>query len=384
MAKTKPKYYTLEPIKKIDAAYNIIFGERGPGKTYSLLNEFVSQYWEARKQKKLRQVAYVRRYDDSVKGEIAKGVCTTLLCNGDGENVVPKLTDGVYDNIVFKDRGWWLCKTDPTTGLLNVDSNPFMIGFALNTWRKAKGSERPFVSDIWLEEFVEDEGGRYLKDEIVGFKQLISTIARKRHVKIWMTGNALSLHCPYWDWMGLYRVRDQKPGTIDVYQIPHFKDRKIAVEFTKPAEKYTDSKESNAYLYLFDDKASGTLVGGGWDVGDYPLHEHDITVRDICGRFFVLYHDRIYEGDVVSTEDEQYILVHQHLDPLDPIDYDYDLIYSLERSSKPNYRRRIDRGLTKAEKSIYTLFLAEKIFYDSNLTGNAIENFIKQSGVIRI
>jgi len=52
------------------------------------------------------------------------------------------------------------------------------------------------------------------------------------------------------------------------------------------------------------------------------------------------------------------------------------LIYSQEFSSKPNYRRKITIGSTNIEKNIQKLFSLDKVFYQDNEVGNAIQNYI--------
>lgn len=56
--KRKPKYYSLNNIKKKDAVYNVIFGERSNGKTYAVLKEGIRHYFETG-----GQLAIVRRYN---------------------------------------------------------------------------------------------------------------------------------------------------------------------------------------------------------------------------------------------------------------------------------------------------------------------------------
>ena len=40
----KRKYYSLDVIKKKNATYNVIFGERSNGKTFALLKHSVSEW----------------------------------------------------------------------------------------------------------------------------------------------------------------------------------------------------------------------------------------------------------------------------------------------------------------------------------------------------
>ena len=50
MAKTKTKYYKLKNILSKNAVYNIIFGERSNGKTFSVLEYGLEQYYNSGKQ----------------------------------------------------------------------------------------------------------------------------------------------------------------------------------------------------------------------------------------------------------------------------------------------------------------------------------------------
>ena len=374
-AKTEsPEYYTLEPIEKIGAVYNLIFGTRSYGKTYALIDKFLQLYWANKKLKKLVQAAYIRRYDDAIKSKFAGTVMDTMVCNGYGKNRIAEITDGVFDNAVYQSGAWYLSKYNADTGLTKKDTDPFMLAFALNTWDKMKGGAYPFVENIWFEEFIEVSTKPYLKNEWVIYQNVISTIARRRDVRIWMTGNTINVFCPYFKNMGLKNVKSMKAGQIDVYNIGKT-DRKIAVEMTYDTAQYKESRKNNSYLFAFEDPRLQMLTASTWEIGNYPLVEDEIKQSDICGRFFIEFDDDLFACEVVSADDA-YIYIHAHNDPLRPPD-ESELYYTPAYSTKPNYRRRIDRPMTDAERVIYNLFRLEKIVYDSNATGNSIENYIK-------
>ena len=371
------KYYDITPIEREDAVYNIIYGQRSYGKTFALVYRALKKYWNKRKEKELYQTAYLRRYDEAIVGNVARSICDTLTCDGEGNNRVIEITEGAFDTIVYRGGEFKLAKTNPETGVTKKDNNPFMLAFALNTWDKMKGGSFPHVEEIWFEEFIEVSTKPYLKNEFVIFQNVISTLARKRHVKIWMTGNAINPHCPYWDWMGLTKVIEQKAGTIDIYSIGKT-DRKIAVERTADTPQYARSTKTNAYLFAFEDPRLKMITEGDWEIGSYPLVPYEIHEADICGRFFVIFREKTYQGDIVSSPEGSFIYLHVYTDPLYP-PTDYDLTYSLEYSPKQNYRRRFDRWFTPAEEVVIRLFKQDKVFYDSNFTGNAIENYMKMS-----
>lgn len=375
--KVEAKYYDIEPIAKENAVYNVIYGQRSYGKTFAVLFMFLQKYWENKQKGIIYQYAYLRRYDEAIQGNIIRSVCDTLVCDGEGRNRIKEITGGVYDSVSFRSGEFKLSRTNPETGLTKKDNTPFMFAFALNTWDKMKGGAFPHVEEIWFEEFVEVSTKPYLKNEFVIFQNVISTIARKRHVKIWMTGNSINPHCPYWDWLGLVKLNEQKPGTIDIYKIGKT-DKKIAVERTADTPQYARSTKSNAYLFAFEDPRLKMITQGDWEIGSYPLVPEEVKTDDICGRFFIEFRGKLYQGDIVSNAEGYYLYIHPHTDPLFP-PTDYDLFYSLEYSHKANYRRRFDRSFSVGEELISTLIKQDKVFYDSNFTGNAIENYIKMS-----
>lgn len=376
MSKTtqEPEYYTLEPIDRIGAVYNVIFGVRSYGKTYALIDKFLTEYWQHRKKKELWQTAYLRRYDDAITPKFAGTVMDTMVCNGYGKNRIAEITDGEFDNAVYKAGAWTLCKLNPETGLLKKDANPFMLGFAMNTWDKMKGGSYPYVQNIWLEEFVEVSTKPYLKNEWSIFQNIVSTIARRRDVRIWLTGNTINIYCPYFKYMGLKNVKKMKPGQIDVYSIGKT-DRKIAVEMTADTAKYKQSKRNNSYLFAFEDNEIKSITNSTWEIGSYPLVEDEIKQSDIVGRFWVEFDDELYCCDLVANDDA-YIYAHANNDPLIVPD-DTELYYTQGYSTKQNYRRRFDRPYTDAERIIWNMIRLDKIVYDNNATGNAIEQFIK-------
>ena len=298
----------------------------------------------------------------------------TVICNGHGKNRIAEITNGEFDTAIYKNGAWTLAKYDHKTGLTKADNNPFMLGFALNTWDKMKGGAYPYVTNIWFEEFIEVSTKPYLKNEFAIFLNVVSTIARRRDVRIWLTGNTINIYCPYFKNMGLKNVKTMKAGQIDVYSIGKT-DRKIAVEMTYDTPQYKESRKNNAYLFAFEEPRLQMLTKSQWELGAYPLVEDEIKQADICGRFFINFDDELYCGEIVSNDDA-YIYIHTHNDPLRPPE-DCELYYTPEYSTKYNYRRRIDRPQTEAEKVIYELFRLEKIVYDSNATGNAIENYLK-------
>lgn len=382
MSTSEDKYYSSDNIRKIGAVYNVVYGKRSKGKTYDMLVHILTDYWESRKKGEISQAIYLRRLDTAIKGFVPSTVCDTLICNGEGENFVEKLTDGEYNSVKFWQRQWYLAKTDAATGLTNRDKTPFMMAAALNTYSSTKGGAFPYVTCIWFEEFIEVSERNYLGGEFKLFANFISTVVRKRtNVTIWMTGNNIDMYCPYWEEMGLNRIKTQTQGTIDTYRLGK-SGKKIAVERTKDTGKWKNSEVNNDFYFAFSSPELKMITDGDWEIAAYPLQVEDISARDICGRFFIRFKGEEMQCDIVSSAGAAYIYCHKDIDPLEPIDEDYDLIYDTEISIKPNRRRSFRHAMCDAENVICRLIQMDKILFDSNLTGNAFYAYLKWSTTI--
>lgn len=373
--KAEPKYYSLDEILKLQAVYNMIYGSRSFGKSFALTMLGAENYVRAANDGKREQMAYLRRYDEDLKTVNAGTFCDCLICDGEGKNRVIDLTGGDFDSVIYYQRGWYFCKT--RNGKRLKDNYPFMVGFSFPAYEHFKNADYPFVNEIWFDEFIGVSGKAVPKDEFVVFQNVISTIARGRHVRIWMTGNTINPFSPYFEWMGLTNAAKQKPGTIDVYKLGKT-DKKIAVERTIERKEYVASKKSNSYLFAFDDPKLQMITTGGWEIGVFPLFDGEIKTEDIAGRFFIKHKDKIFQADIVSNQSDNFIYIHKDIDFFYPIDEDYDLIYSLETSSKSNYRQRMDKALTEPERWIATLFSLGKVYYDENWTGVAVQDYRTQ------
>ena len=93
------KYWRRKRIKAVcpNAQYYMIFSERSDGKTYDgLYHGFIDQSENG------TQFAYDRRWVEDLKGKRAKELFTTLEHNGEGVNVIEKVTKGKWNKVVFK------------------------------------------------------------------------------------------------------------------------------------------------------------------------------------------------------------------------------------------------------------------------------------------
>ena len=69
MSEKKTSFYNPKNIINKNAVYNVIFGERSNGKTYSILKYGLEQYFETG-----GQLAIVRRWQEDIRGKRASEI----------------------------------------------------------------------------------------------------------------------------------------------------------------------------------------------------------------------------------------------------------------------------------------------------------------------
>lgn len=365
-------YYTLTEIKKYNADYNIIFGERSNGKTYSVLKEAVENYCKTGK-----QMGLIRRFREDFIGKRGNELFTPLEANDE----ISLASNGEWTHVYYYGSRWFLCRYDETeSGTYNriVDEKPLAYAFALGSWEHDKGTGYPDITTILFDEFI--TRGAYLADEFVLFMNTLSTIIRLRDdVKIYMLANTVNKYCPYFKEMGLRHISQMKQGTIDLYTIQSDKARegqlRIAVEYCDTHDK--NSKPSNKY-FAFDNAKLKMITKGAWEIDIYPHCPVKYKPKDIIFTYFIEFDSNLLQCEIISVERSLFTFIHEKTTPLK--DTDKDLIYSVKFDSRPNWRRKITNPILPIEKKIARFFAEDKVFYQDNEVGEIIRNYLMWCG----
>lgn len=360
----KQRYWNISHILAKGADYNIVFGERSNGKTYGTLKYGLEQYWTNG-----REIAYVRRWKEDVRGQRASMVFNALVTNG----VVREVTGGEYTNITYYAGCWYLSNFDEGLNKFVRAPQPFAYAFSLSDMEHDKSTSYPKVGTIVFDEFLTRK--YYLQDEFVLFLNVVSTIVRDRDdVKIFMLGNTVNKYCPYFEEFGLKHITDMEQGKIDVYTYGK-QGLKVAVEFcgnrksSKPSDKY----------FAFDNPKLKMITKGTWELAIYPHLPQGYRVKDsdIVFRYFIEFNDNVLEGDIVSDGKAVFTYIHRKTTPIRHPDT--DLIFSMRDTPLPNYRKEILSSATKVQSRIAWFFVAKKVFYQTNEIGEMVRNYVMQT-----
>lgn len=359
--------------------YYMIFGERSNGKTYTVLEKIVQNYWDTGK-----QGAIIRRTEQNVKGITARTYFNGLIENGR----ISEITNGEWDGIYYYSMSWFLCKEDPDRpGHIKHDTKPLCYFFALNTWENTKGGQYPDVTTILFDEFMTRD--RYLTNEWQYFTNVLSTIIRKRtDVTIFMVGNTVNRTCPYFNEMGLTGARDLKQGEKHLWEYHATVEGRpmtghIAVEHTGTSRK-TKGKPSDIY-FCFDNPSLNMITQGDWEIKPYPTKPVNFEKKNIKFTFFIIFDGETLQCEIVMFKHYNFMFVHPKTTPLyHPED---DLIFTQEANPLFNYSRKINQGQGKVKmiNKILSYFNNEKVFYANNSTGEIMRNYMqwcKSDGIL--
>ena len=364
---TKDGYYSLDPIKSVNADINIIFGERSNGKTYALNQQVIAD-----KLKKNRPSAYLRRMDESLRPKLHKDHFKENVKNGDLKKK--------YDNLILRSGSWYGCHDDRSSGRLvhNFDSNDlFMITRSLNTDETGKGSLPDMnIANIIFDEMISRHG--YLMNEFVVFMNMLSTIIRDtKDTKVWLLGNTVNWECPYFSEMGLKHVDKMEQGTIDLYEMANKNgdNLKIAVEYT--LESTRESKKSNSKFYSFDNPELDMIVGGKWEIGNYQhprktSEDDKLFLPKIIGRnIYFSVSDHIVCCEVRKNKElGLYCIVRPYYRE---IDEKMKRIYTDSDILDSRYRKSLYQQ-DKIDSLIIDLYKSDKFYYTSNEVGEIVRN----------
>ena len=354
------KFYSLNNILEYEATYNVIFGERSNGKTYAVLKEAIKQYFKDK-----GQLAIVRRWSEDIKPVKARSMFDALIANGE----VERLSDGEYESIVFQNGKFFFCNFDSDHRPIYNDNDLFAHLFAIGGQEHYKSLSYPNVTNILFDEFLTK--GATLPDEFTLFMNIVSTIVRQRdNVKVFMLGNTVNPYSPYFKEMGLTNVREMKQGSIDIYEYGETSELRVAVEYTKPNKQ---SKKSDKY-FAFDNPKLRMITKGAWELDMFPHLPMKYTPKDIELIYFIEFEDRLFQAEIIVKNDNMFTFIHEKTTPIQ--DTNTDLVYTLEHSPKPNYARSIYKPQNKIGKVIRDFYVMDKVFYQDNSVGNAIQNYL--------
>ena len=360
------KYYSIHRLinEFPGCQYYMVVGERSNGKTYSALQLAIERYVESKE-----QFAYLRRWGEDIRKKEISQLFASHVENG----LVFKLTKGQWDNVVVVGGRFYfsrLTQDDKHKDKIEVCEEPFGFAFDLNSMEHYKSISYPKITTIIFDEFISRNG--YLPNEFILFTNSLSTIIRQRNnVTILMLGNTVNQYCPYFKEMGITHMREQKQGTVDIYNYGQTGLR-VAVEYCESAKK-TGGKKSDVY-FAFDNPELQMITEGTWEIAIYPHKPVPFRPKDIAFVFFIEFEDDLIQGEFVTVSDNSFIFFHAKSGEIKHPDS--DIVYTTRPNERWNYKSCITKHSDKVSKLICQYVRENRCFYATNEIGEIVRNYM--------
>lgn len=347
------KYYNIKRINATNAIYRMIIGQRSNGKTYSWAEQSLIQYI-----KNGDKCAYIRRFDIETTPKNLSDLFTP--------HNIEKISNGKWNSTEYRNRAFTLClKNDGE--IIERDSEPFCLVFALNTWESSKGADKGYVKSICFDEFMTRRA--YLPQEFVIFQNILSSIIRDRdNVVIYMLANTVNKYCPYFIEMGLNRIEDMKQGDIDIYKYGD-SELTVAVEYCAESENTKNVKK----IFAFSNPQLNMITSGTWELSIYPHLTDSIHTTDIAKKFYIHFNKKLICGDIIHKNKQLFIHYHPHTG--NHIPNENDIVYVETPDGYILHCKYLKDCPTELHKIIRELILNEREFYSDNETGEMIRNW---------
>lgn len=345
-----------------------ILGHRGDGKTYGAMDLALTEYWKSH-----TPSVYVRRLDDSIgKSELAD------LLNPFGETIV-KASGEKYNEFDYKSKKFY--PVFNTEGKISARGKPILHCTSLNTWQNSKGSDRGLIKYFVFDEAIDERA--YLKNEIKAFKNTMSTFVRDRtDVTALILANPLNPYCPYFDHYGIQIEKMKQNEVTDI----HYPSGEV-LRFVWLPESKKAARSKRGILYAGNTQAS--ITSGAWDVGQYRVYvdtdlienaeflfAFQITFQRITYAVRAFYINGLPIDGVKDVDGVAYIVCPESFDVETP-PYEMqitDMSIPLVKKCDEVYDFYPMNSL--ADEFIKA-FKDHMVYYDSNTTGAAIEQWLK-------
>ena len=366
MMARKNDHWTGDRIRKENADYNIVVGERGNGKTYDIQKMCIEKFLKTGE-----QCFLLRRWMEDVKPSNAANFW-------DG-NLLAKLTDmsgGRFRNIVLRGMRYIAVDYDDKGKPIVNEENTIGFIWDVNESERLKGQSFPGVTNIVFEEFISLSQMGYIPDEVTLFLNCLSTIIRDRtNVKVWMLGNTVNPYNPYFKHFGIKGL-ELRQGEIWT-KTDTLTGCKLAVEFC--AQRRQGSLKGTSAKYFAFGTADGStdmILTGQWQLPDYPLKKFRATQS--VKKYVVLFDDRkMMMHLMINDNGDPYLYVRTLQDFRITDDL---IVMDLLPNMKKNYYTAFQNlPLNDTTRMIYSLLTNKKIYFDDRMTGAYFYNFLSQS-----
>ena len=387
MAKQK-KYWTPDEILKTKPTYAMVLGEKGNGKSYAVKMHVLKQFFE-----KGEKFALFRTFKEDLKN--LSEYFEDMHLDEKGNRRIHELSGGEWDRIKVYRQEIYLVRDEEVTKkrIVDYDDNGKPVyDFYTDTvevtgpqcgrafWVSLSGynntASRAFVGYRWgiFEEFLTE----YWQEENITttFQKMVSTIYRDNDATIFMLGNRVTRINPFFKDWGLEAALNQKPGTIDTYDIEEYDegtDRNYTVRISVESCPLAGSASSMIFGTV-----KKSINGNHYDVKQNAAILYSYNEKFVCVyELLVEYTGLTYDMKLLNHKETGAQVVR-----VSPWKGSHKVLrkisnkFSIDPLTTSSFNAKI-----KAEVKIQELIACGKICYSDALTANEFPQVLENIGV---
>ena len=117
------------------------------------------------------------------------------------------------------------------------------------------------------------------------------------------------------------------------------------------------------------------ITGGKWKLDIFPHKPVNFNKKDVKFVYFIEFNDMIFQCEIVFLDTQTFTFIHKKTTPIK----ECSKVYSLIPNPSIFYSTSIRQPKDELEQRILWYFTHDKVFYQDNDVGNAIQNFLKLS-----
>lgn len=322
---------------------------------------------------------YARPDRDDVAPKNAGTIFRVILEN----NYIETLTEGKYNNIHYKSKRWYFCRTDEVGNIEEICPDHFCRMISLDESGKIKsGCNEPKGDLFLLDEFIPIEKWKQRPNEFVSLFDCISTIFRLRETgKIVLLANTLDKYNQYFHDLEVFeRLMPMEPGDSCIHTTDD--NTHIYIELIGPPKEFREKKKRWNDIFAGFKKPELSAITGKstWVVKNYPhipykneqyyVDRHENTNRTLFNKFYIEHLNKCVNIEFVDNADIGLCAyVHWAEQP-----HKDSIIFSNTPVYDPRYH--YGSGLdTRAGQILKRLFQLRRVFFASNDVGSFVEGY---------
>lgn len=356
---------THEPLEK--ATWFIGLSERGIGKTTGWIlfgMEMYMQYGTV--------IQYIRESENQIMPKNSKDLFTVIL----EHDYITKITNGQYNNVIYKSRRWYFCNTDDDGNVIDKSTDHFMMSLCIEKAMDLKSVYNAPRGDLIIfDEFISRV---YRPNMFVSFLDLCKTIIRDRHsAKIVLVANTIDRHSQWFHELLIHK-EVVKMNTLqgDTKLITTSKGTKIQVSIIVNVQRREKKSISNMLYFGFDNPAIASITGGDWAVDNYQHCESGIQneIEYLSRDYYIEHNDELIQIDI-CTHPKREVFANLHFANKTQ---DTSKIFTLADTFDDKYIYKY--GTNKMHRFIWEYLYKNNLFYyATNDIGEIVNDYVKQA-----